>query len=917
MKKNNNGKNHSFYNEANKSILGQQQMTPKKFFAGAGKLLKWGLWMFLIIITLWGCVMNFIIQKSHNLGQGVEFYQTDDFVYPNMYQANDELVGYTATANKVNPEKLGTNIKTKSEPFDFKVLNPYYGVKIDNLNDPNITKKINNQVAIINASNSVTAKIDDKNEVIEGSVKDAPEIYSYNLNQLTWAVTGINDLQIINSTFVPASELPIAARDEATGIKTMKDVVFKGAGGDPKKNDPVKMINLIKAVEALVTTGTSITIDNFTFSDEITKEIKDANNVSSIIDEINVKESDITSMLFGFKPSTSVTSVENLKTLANWEVLPYVVNDHSKPNVDLIGATNFARNYEFMTGLANESEGKKNTEKFFKTDNGTKILGAYGLVNVSDLKKYDISSAITSTLGTTIYGGSEVFATQIKSGFPVKASQATIEWVNQNRPKNYRTLGGTQKNGYDPSTQNYGWMLMDSDKNVDDTYDMMRSYTNFTEALNAKDSLGADVEGKADKLRTDFTAANKVGDKGSVFYGDTRRNEWGIASDNGVFDNNIKKMMNNSSTTNGNFMSLNENIEIGGKTYDYKVGSKFAGMTSITQLKKIDDSYIGVLPQTDPNNGNYERSILSDSVNDTGQDSWAKTRVSFVGWSDWGKAFNIQYGPLYGFVIFPLAQIAMGVGEIFNYGVSPWGTLFSIAVVVFLLRGLGALLSLRGTKNQMKMQEVQTEVAKIKAKYSKYDLKAEPRMKQKQQQEIMALYRKNDVNPMGSLGTIFVTMPIFISLWIIISALPAYKIVVMGNFSWAISSFSGIFSGGLLLFIYLAIGVSVGLVQGISSKLPTWLSNKRKGIKRVDDATKKASKKQNKTQNIMIGVFVFMGLTTPALFAFYWIMSGMFTIFLELLRHGHRTHKSNLQEKNKIGFFEKNKNLIKQKLKKQ
>jgi YidC/Oxa1 family membrane protein insertase len=83
---------------------------------------------------------------------------------------------------------------------------------------------------------------------------------------------------------------------------------------------------------------------------------------------------------------------------------------------------------------------------------------------------------------------------------------------------------------------------------------------------------------------------------------------------------------------------------------------------------------------------------------------------------------------------------------------------------VFLTRGIGALMSLNGTKNQLKMQEVQTEVAKIKARYSKYDLKVDKKMKQKQQTEIMALYKKNDVNPMGSLGTIFVTMPIFISL---------------------------------------------------------------------------------------------------------------------------------------------------------
>jgi len=60
------------------------------------------------------------------------------------------------------------------------------------------------------------------------------------------------------------------------------------------------------------------------------------------------------------------------------------------------------------------------------------------------------------------------------------------------------------------------------------------------------------------------------------------------------------------------------------------------------------------------------------------------------------------------------------------------------------------------------MQEVQLEVAKIKAKYEPH--KDNKQMKQRQQQEIMALYKKREVNPFASFGTMFLTMPFFLAI---------------------------------------------------------------------------------------------------------------------------------------------------------
>ncbi len=883
MNNKNSGRNHSFYNEANKSILGQQQITPKRFFSGLFKVLKWSLWLFLIIITLWGCVMNFIIRRSTNLGQGIEFYQNDDFVYPNMYQANTDIVTYMATDSTVSSGIDGKD-DPKTYAFDFQIINPNFGrvnkadTSAEDYFDPQVDK------VLISAVDNAKVEVDEKGNITSSTKMDSPAAFAYNLNQVTWELTGISNYETVENFVNVGSSLPKAAQDSENNLTTFSDVIFKAVDSDD--NDLVSMNDL---VDTLSIYDSSINENYFEIKDDKEEEIKKG--------EITYN--------FTLKPNETISSVEQLRDLSNYTIIKHIVNDKNDESKNIVDATKFARSYQFLTGEANESS-TSITDSFLETDDGKTILDAYG-VEKTDLYNYDISAAFKPINGTII-GGSQVVVTQIQRGYPIKASDATKEWINMMRTKNpnYKTLNGVARDsndnpyGYDGETQNLGFMLMNDDVLVDGTHDILRTYNSAEDAFNSS-TLGEELNSDENALITSGTEIN-------VFYGDTRREGWGTPGAGGIFDENVKTMMNNT-----NYLSNSNSIEINDETFGYKIPTKFAGVSSITQIQTIDDSFIGVLPQVEDGT---ERSILSDSVIPTGQDSWGENRASFVGWEDWGKAFDIQFGPLYGFVIFPLAQIAMGIGEVFNYLNSPWGTLASIAVVVFLIRGLGALLSLRGTKNQMKMQEVQTEVAKIKAKYAKYDLKKDPRMKQKQQQEIMALYRKHDVNPMGSLGTIFITMPIFISLWIIISALPAYKVVIMGNFSWAISSFSGIFSGGWLLFVYLAVGISVGLIQGISSKLPTWLSNKRNGIKRIDEATKEQQKKQNRTQNIMIGVFVFMGLTTPALFAFYWIMSGLFTIFLELMRHGNKQHKAKLQSEGKIGFFEKSKNGITSKFKK-
>ncbi len=921
---------HSFYKEQQKSILGQQSWTLKRIGKLLLKLFKWFLWGFLIVATLWGCVNEFIIQTSKNLGQGVEFYTADDFVYPNTYQAIN-ITGYTSSKEAVSEginkttsldvvegqEDDSTQHYTQTTPFNFLISNPDFMSEDEEAIARGYTDQLFvNAVEFANAGGTVSTKY-------------------YNLNEITFELyTGaighnVDDMVVDGQWVIPFTVVPSHLRDIINGTD--------------------ETTGLIDGLEDTYDYSITSTVD-FTFflldnSDGVVDGVVAKDNANA--DWLNWTEdeesteagytrSEASSLNGTLRANSTDVTVDNFMEIANWEVAENLTTSYVTESDD---STEISTQAEIEEAIVNEV--KQNTNRYaFNNGDGvataaeflalnseienaynaelTEAMEAIGVTGYtadivtlvgSYTADYNTSMMDAAAMGaSTIYGGAQTIVMPIEKGFPVRISEESQAVIKSYRVSNYNNWDVSKSEhadaGFDAENQMYGWTILDATTSTSENgyqADLMRVYDTEADAI-AQEALTADDESYA-------------------FYGDQRRLGWGlVGSDmdsidgkgnydvNGVqysvFDEKVKSWMNDTK-----YVHMESSVTVNGETITYDYASEFAGIEAVTQAimgisTEVNPAYFyGTTPQivnkvnrvTNETTGEkedltQETSILSDSVIPTGQDAWGESRVTFIGWADWGKAWDVQYGPLYGAFVFPLAQLAMFLGGLFGYMTSAWGTIASIALIVFLTRGLGALLSLRGTGNQMKMQEVQTDVAKIKAKYAKYDLKAEPRMKQKQQMEIMALYRKKEINPMGSLGTIFITMPIFISLWIIISALPAYKVVFMGNFSWAVSSWYGIFNMGWLFLLYLLVGVSVGLVQGVSSKLPTWLANKRKGIKRIDDATREQQKKQNKTQNIMIGVFVFMGLTVPVLFAFYWICSGFFTIFLELVKHSWKVH---------------------------
>ena len=104
----------------------------------------------------------------------------------------------------------------------------------------------------------------------------------------------------------------------------------------------------------------------------------------------------------------------------------------------------------------------------------------------------------------------------------------------------------------------------------------------------------------------------------------------------------------------------------------------------------------------------------------------------------------------------PLIDVFEAVLKFFhnNVGIS-WG--FSIVLLTIVVRAAMIPLTLKQIKSMVRLQALSPQMKEVQAKY-KED-------KQRQQQEIMKLYKEQGVNPFGSCLPLVAQLPVFVSLY--------------------------------------------------------------------------------------------------------------------------------------------------------
>ena len=126
-------------------------------------------------------------------------------------------------------------------------------------------------------------------------------------------------------------------------------------------------------------------------------------------------------------------------------------------------------------------------------------------------------------------------------------------------------------------------------------------------------------------------------------------------------------------------------------------------------------------------------------------------------------ARQVQADP--GFIVGPIAWVFGRLLDIvfnFVYWINPNNSL-GFAIILFTILAMVILMPLgaKSQKSMTKMQQLNPEVDKIKAKYGDT---TDPELKKKMNAEIQALYAKHKVNPLGGCLPMLIQMPLFFGL---------------------------------------------------------------------------------------------------------------------------------------------------------
>ncbi len=184
-----------------------------------------------------------------------------------------------------------------------------------------------------------------------------------------------------------------------------------------------------------------------------------------------------------------------------------------------------------------------------------------------------------------------------------------------------------------------------------------------------------------------------------------------------------------------------------------------------------------------------------------------------------------------------------------NYGLSI--ILFTIFVKVLLLP-----LTIKQTKSTKAMQDIQPKLQEIQEKY-----KNKP---EKQQQEIMNLYKEAKINPLSGCLPLLIQMPILLGLFA----------VLREPWKFGIFESQAVFEAANTGFLFLpSLTQPGGVVMGILSGASAYVMQK---VMMPKDQEQQGAMKT--MTYVMAAMSLYWGMTFPAGLALYWIVSNLFSI---------------------------------------
>lgn len=222
-------------------------------------------------------------------------------------------------------------------------------------------------------------------------------------------------------------------------------------------------------------------------------------------------------------------------------------------------------------------------------------------------------------------------------------------------------------------------------------------------------------------------------------------------------------------------------------------------------------------------------------------------------------------------LVWPMAQVI-------NHAAPVLGVAGAIALVTASVHLLVTLASWKSTMSQQRMQLIQPELTKIQ---KKYEGKEDEASKMKMSNEMMALYKKYDINPLGSMLPLFLQMPILFAIY---HAVQRAEVVLKGSFlgmSLSVSPLEGLLQNhnfGYLILVLAMFAAQIG-----SMMLPTMLANMKAKKQAEAQGRKYTPTPMNNTMMPMMIMILALSVTWPSAMTVYWVISSLVSIIKTLL----------------------------------
>jgi YidC/Oxa1 family membrane protein insertase len=229
----------------------------------------------------------------------------------------------------------------------------------------------------------------------------------------------------------------------------------------------------------------------------------------------------------------------------------------------------------------------------------------------------------------------------------------------------------------------------------------------------------------------------------------------------------------------------------------------------------------------------------------------------------------------------------------------------AIAILTIVVMILAFPVTLRGTRGMMKMQALAPEMKRLQAKYKAASgLSAAERddLRRRQQEELIALYKANDVSPVGGCLPMLIQMPIFLILYQTIRGLihtvngkpmPLYVSHASRLYTAVVNAHGHLNAFGINL------ANSVRTPGSIAEKLPIVVMIlvavalqylQMKQLSGRNPQASQANPQMQQMQKIFPVFFALIYISIPAGVNVYFIVSSIFRICQQELMYRHDPH---------------------------